>query len=249
MTLFRRRIEIVTRETPHGSEARAAVEDDYHHFRVALTFASGLVTGAQGYSLRIPYTACSQAGDKLAALTGMKLDAVANSVMRATNATLQCTHMLDLAGLAIAAAARGIGKRVYDIEVPRRSGSTTTGRIDCDGVNVLAWKIDGAVITEPPEHAGVNLHEGLARWALSTLSQDRAEAALILRRCLMISRGRERDLDVIAHAIPSGNCYSQQPERAPTALRVVGSTHDYTERGGELCAADRAFLAFALEQA
>ncbi len=245
MTLFRRRIEIVTRSTGAGGEARAAVEDDYHHFRVALTFADGVVTGAQGYSLRIPYTSCSEAGDKLAALTGMKLDAVANSVMRATDATLQCTHMLDLAGLAIAAAARGIGSRVYDVEVPRRTGTTTSGRIDCDGVNVLVWKIDGAVITDPHAHAGVNLHEGLAKWALSTLSQDRAEAALILRRCLMISRGRERDLDAVAHAIPSGNCYSQQPERARMALRIVGSTHDYTERGGELCAADEGFLAFA----
>ena len=244
MTVFRRRVEIATRMIGGSGVARAALEDDYHHFRVDLAFENDVVSHAVGFAVRIPYTACSEAGAMLAALVGMRIDAVANSVTRATDATLQCTHILDLAGLAIAAATRGIASRVYDIEVPRRVGTTTSGRIDCDGVKVLEWHIDGAVITAPEAHAGVNLHQGLARWALSTLSQDLAEAALILRRCLMISRGRERNLDLVAHAIPSGNCYSQQPSRAPTAIRIVGSTHDFTERPTVLCSDDQEFLAF-----
>jgi hypothetical protein len=243
MTLFRRRIEIVSREAT--GEARAVLEDDFHHFRVALTFAGGIVTSAIGTGVRVPYTACPGAGSQLAALVDMPLNSVANSVTRATDASLQCTHMLDLAGLAIAAAARGIGQRRYDIEVPRRVDGETTGRIDCDGVNVLAWRIDASTILAPAEYAGVSLREGLARWALATLTEDQAEAALILRRCLMISRGRERDLDLVAHANPSGNCYAQQPARAPTALRIVGSTHDFSDRAGVLCAGDEDFLAFA----
>jgi hypothetical protein len=243
MTLFRRRIMIASRQST--GEARAVLEDDYHHFRVALTHASGVVTSAIGSGVRVPYTACPGAGTQLAALVGMPLDSVANSVTRATDASLQCTHMLDLAGLAIAAAARTIAARRYDIEVPRRVNGETIGRIDCDGVNVMAWTIDAAAILAPPEYAGVSLREGLARWALSTLTTDQAEAALILRRCLMISRGRERDLDLVAHANPSGNCYAQQPDRAPTALRIVGSTHDYTDRAGVLCAGDEEFMAFA----
>jgi hypothetical protein len=243
MTLFRRRIEIVSRHDT--GDARAVVEDDYHHFRVAWTFAGGVVTSAVGTGVRVPYTACPAAGGQLAALVGMQLDSVANSVTRATDATLQCTHMLDLAGLAIAAAARGIAQRRYDIEVPRRVNGETTGSIACDGVNVLAWMIDATTILAPPEHAGISLHQGLARWALATLTEDQAEAALILRRCLMISRGRERDLDLVIHAVPSGNCYAQQVERAPSALRIVGSTHDYTDRAEVLCAGDEDFLAFS----
>jgi hypothetical protein len=243
MTLFRRRIMIVSRQSI--GEARAVLEDDYHHFRVALTYAGGVVTSALGTGVRVPYTACPKAGGQLAALVGMPLASVANSVTRATDASLQCTHMLDLAGLAIAAAARAIPARRYDIEVPRRVEGETLGRIDCDGVNVMAWTIDAATILAPPEYAGVSLREGLARWALATLTTDQAEAALILRRCLMISRGRERDLDLVAHANPSGNCYAQQPDRARTALRIVGSTHDYTERADVLCAGDEEFLAFS----
>jgi hypothetical protein len=243
MTLFRRRIEIVSRQAT--GEARAVLEDDFHHFRVALTFAGGVVTSAAGTGVRVPYTACSNAGSQLDALVGMPLNSVSNSVTRATDASLQCTHMLDLAGLAIAAAARGIAQRRYDIEVPRRVDGETTGSIDCDGLRVLTWRIDTTTILAPPEHAGISLREGLARWALATLTEDQAEAALVLRRCLMISRGRERDLDLVAHANPSGNCYAQQVERAPTALRIVGSTHDYTDRADTLCAGDEAFLAFA----
>jgi hypothetical protein len=61
----------------------------------------------------------------------------------------------------------------------------------------------------------------------------------------MISRGRERNLDLLEHAEASGRCFAQQPERAVIALRVVGSTWDFTERAGELCAQDRGFVAFA----
>ncbi|MBY0240210.1 MAG: DUF2889 domain-containing protein [Burkholderiaceae bacterium] len=243
MPSFRRTIQITTRLTaPGDGSARAALEDDFHHFRVELAFSGGVVTHAQGSGLRIPYTGCASAGAVLAGLAGMRLDRVANSVTRATDASLQCTHQLDLAGLALAAAARGIAQRRYDIAVPRRIGKHTSGRIDRDGVTVLDWHIDGETIVAPPEHAGISLRDGFARWALTTLQEDVAEAALILRRCLMISRGRERDLDLLPHAESSGRCFAQQPARAATALRVVGSTWDFTERAGELCADDQAFL-------
>lgn len=253
MTSFRRRIQITTRQDggPEGCRqrcsgvARAALEDDFHHFRVELAYADGVVTRAHGTGLRIPYTGCAAAGAALASLVGMKLDSVANTVTRATDASQQCTHQLDLAGLALAAAARGIAERRYDIEVPRRTGGSTSGRIQRNGITVLDWKIEGETIVAPQQHAGVSLREGLARWALATLPEDVAEAALILRRCLMISRGRERDLDLLAHAEPSGRCYAQQPERAVIALRVAGSTWDFTQRAAELCANDQAFLAFS----
>jgi hypothetical protein len=245
MALFRRSIQIATVREGDQGIARAALEDDFHHFRVELAFAGGVVTQARGMGLRIPYTGCAGASAALSALVGMPLDSIANSVTRATDASQQCTHQLDLAGLALACAARGITRRRYDIEVPRRQGKATSGRIDRDGETVLDWRIDGETITGPEQHAGVHLQQGFARWALTTLAEDDAEAALILRRCLMISRGRERDLDLLQHAEPSGRCFAQQPERAVIALRVVGSTWDFSERAGELCAQDQAFLADA----
>ena len=77
-----------------------------------------------------------------------------------------------------------------------------------------------------------------------TLNIDDAEAALILRRCAMISNGRGQPLDAQISAEPWGRCFSQQPDRAPTALRVRGSTWDFTGRVEALCADDQGWIAF-----
>lgn len=245
MSLFRRRIDIVSRSTASGGEARAVLEDDFHHFRVALSYRDGIVTQINGWALRNPYTACPAASGQLASLVGMALDSVANSVTRATDTSLQCTHMLDLAGLAVAAAARGIRSRRYDIEVPRRVDERTRGKLERDGLPVLEWTIDGNTIVAPVAYAGIHLREGMARWALTTLAEDEAEAALVLRRCVNISRGREHDLDLQRTARASGNCYAQQPERAAQAIRIVGSTLDFSQSPAMLCADDQEWLDFS----
>jgi hypothetical protein len=48
------------------------------------------------------------------------------------------------------------------------------------------------------------------------------------------------------HAMPTSACFAQQPERAPTALRQVGSTWDFSDRAAALCADDEAWLRFAV---
>jgi len=77
------------------------------------------------------------------------------------------------------------------------------------------------------------------------LSVDEAEAAIALRRCVMISLGRHKPLDTWVHAVASGHCYAQQPVRAEQALRMVGSTWDFSGRADDLCADDAAWLAGA----
>lgn len=242
MKLFRRRIAIVHAGNGRMGEARAVLEDDFHHFQVWVRYRGGVVFTADGSTLRSPYTACGDAVRQLDTLAGMPLAPVANSVTRSTDARLQCTHMLDLAGLAIAAAARGIRCRAYDIEIPRRTNGCTVARLYRDSTAMLYWEIDGDKIVSPAPYTGIGLREGMARWALATLGEEAAEAALVLRRCVIISQGRERDLDLQSHANSTGNCYAQQPERAPHAKRIVGSTLDFTTRPQALCAADHEFL-------
>ncbi len=242
MDLFRRRIDIVSNGTPEHGETRSVLEDDFHHFRVAVAYRDGIVSNVSGSALRNPYSVCPAAGAELVSLHGMALNPVANSVTRQTNARLQCTHMLDLAGLAVAAAARHIARRTYEVEVPRRNGDATSGLLLRDGVRLLEWQITGETIMAPPAFAGIHLKEGLARWALNNLSEDQAEAALILRRCLIISRGRERNLDLVATASPTGNCFAQQPQRAQLAIRIVGSTLDLRHRHAQLAQDDQRWL-------
>lgn len=241
---FRRRIIIESRIAGARGEARAVLEDDFHHFRVALQHQEGRIARVDGDAPRHPYSACPAAIGELPLLVGTRLDAVASAVTRATDASGQCTHLLDLAGLAIAAAVRGEGRRQYDIDVPDRVDGRTRARLRRDGQLVLWWDVEHDRIVGPDDWAGVSLREGFARRALATGSIDDSEAAIVLRRGAAISIGRKFELDLQVHARETGLCFAQQPARATQALRMVGSTLDFSARETALCASDACWLGF-----
>jgi len=244
MNIFRRSIELRCRQTPQGWEARAALEDDFHHFRVMVRCAAEQVQSVAGETIRHPYSLCPGAAGQLAQLAGMKLDCVAHSVTRVADATQQCTHMLELAGLAIALVARRDERRSYRIAVPRRVQENTVATLARNSVPMLTWHVAQDYITAPAPYAGVPLRAGMARWALQALEPENAEAALVLRRAVVISRGREIDQDARAHAEANSTCFVQQPARAPLARRMVGSTWDFTSTPDALCALDARWLAW-----
>nr|WP_315189759.1 DUF2889 domain-containing protein [uncultured Albidiferax sp.] len=242
--MFRRRIILHSETKGEECHVRAALEDDFHHFRVEVVAVDGRVTRILAESPRRPYSLCSNAIAELDVLLGMELSPVAHAVTRLTDPTQQCTHLFELAGLAIAAAARSIARRQYDVEVPTRIEGRALPTLARDGVPLLAWEVQGTVIQSPAAYAGIDLNRGMARWALSTLPQDEAEAALVLRRCTGISKGRGMNLDHQAHAQPNGHCFSQQPQRASQAIRMVGSTWDFSQTAERLCADDQTWLEF-----
>jgi len=242
--MFRRRIIICSQHAGTQTRVRAALEDDFHHFRVEIASAEGRVTRVDGAAPRQPYTLCGDAVARLDSLLGMPISPTAHEVTRVTDPTEQCTHLFELAGLAIAAAARGTALRLYDVEVPVRQKGRTRPRLSRDGAALLAWEVLGSAIQGPMPYAGVDLYQGMARWALTALSTEEAEAALVLRRATVISLGRGMPLDAQVHAKPNGNCYSQQPRRASEALRVIGSTLDFACTPERLCADDLGWLSF-----
>lgn len=242
MQCFRRRIELANHSAGGAGQVRAVLEDDFHHFRVAVDYRDGRVTAANGQAVRHPFTACPGAAGALDALSGMALDRIAQSVTLHTDATQQCTHMFDLAGLAVAVAARGDTRRLFDIEVPRHVEGRSRATLARDGVPVLDWEVEGSAILGPAPYGGVDMRAGLARWALATLPEQEAEAALVLRRCALIALGRLKDIDKEPHAHLTGRCYAQQPHRAPQAIRIVGSTWDFTEKPEALCIDDHTWL-------
>src|SRR2546423_10980018 len=107
---------------------------------------------------RPPWTACGGEGGMLDGLLGMPLSPDPQQVYRHTNGREQCTHLLDLAGLAAAHAARGIVAREYDAEVPcldpaaRRDAVLRT-----DGHEVLRWTLERNTIVAPATFAGQDL--------------------------------------------------------------------------------------------
>jgi len=242
INMFRRRVEIVSFQQDTFGEVRTALEDDFHHFRVRLRHRDGILYAINGDALRYPYTTCPPAISQLKQLIGMPLNRIAHSVNRQTDAQHQCTHLLDLAGLAIAHAARGVIRRSYDIQVPDRVDERTQPVLQRDGDILLAWDVRGSIIEGPPPYCGVNLREGMARWALTQLHEEDAEAALLLRRCTLISLGRMHNLDTQVHASSTDRCYSQQSVRAAQALRIKGSTWDFSATAAALCMDDQEWL-------
>ncbi len=244
MSLFRRRILIATDPQTAGTRYRAALEDDFHHFRIELVVRDGLIASLHAEAPRHPYSLCPMAADQLQLLVGTAPETSAHAVMRQVNASQQCTHMLELSGLTAAAAARALPQRRYDITVPLRVEGRTQATLDRDGTRLLSWEVQDLVIEGPPPFSGIGLRQGMARWSLSNLSEDMAEAALVLRRCAVISMGKNRPLDAQKHAKLSGDCYAQQPDRAPLALRQVGSTWNFTWQPDQLCRDDLDWIAF-----
>ena len=242
MTVFRRRVDIIAVTGQRPGEVRAALEDDFHHFRVWVRHNGHHVTAIGGEALRYPYSLCPQACSNLEQLVGMELDRIAHSVTRRADASHQCTHLFDLAGLAIAAAARGTRQRRYEITIGERIDNRTRAILIRDSQEELTWDVNGTFIEGPSPYSGINLREGMARWALNSLSEEAAEAALLLRRCTLISMGRAYNLDAQIHASSTARCFSQQPERAELALRMKGSTLDFSHDKASLCAQDQQWL-------
>jgi hypothetical protein len=229
--VFRRRILLRAGD----GRVRAELEDDFHRFAVELRHAGGRVLEARGEAARFPWTACPGATARIEALAGMPLLTRAVELAGHSDARLHCTHLYDLAALALAHAAAGRARREYAVAVPDRVGGVTEATLQRDGAPLLAWRVRGNRVVGPGPLAGLALRgRAFLDWIEAHLDPDAAEAALVLRRALYIAMGRATDLDAVASAahvtpIAGASCHAMQPGIAEGALRVTGSTRDWTD--------------------
>jgi hypothetical protein len=227
--IYRRRIRLATVEP---GVVRAELEDDYHHFRCTLTYADGVVTGCEGEAVRHPWTTCPGAMGLLRSLVGTPLDARSTAILGRVRGNEHCTHLVDLAGLAIAHAYARRDRRDYDITVPDRVGTRCEPVLARDGEVILHWVVDGATIVDPPRFAGIGVTGGFREFVERELDVDTAEAAVVLRRGTMISWGRSMQLDDVAVAAELdmlGSCHTFTAGTAEHAERERGSTLDFTD--------------------
>jgi hypothetical protein len=230
---YRRRIRL---ESTGPDTVEAALEDDFHHFEVTLRHDGVRVVDVDARSVRWPWSTCPAAAGPLRALIGMALSPRCLAVGAHTDPHANCTHMFDLAGLAVAHAALGRSRRQYDAEIPFGSVAGAPTRVELlrDGVPALTWTLQGRGITDPPAYADAPWHGGFFRWADANLSLEEAEAAIVLRRACEIGMGRGMDLDAIERAEELGDfmigvCYSMQPEAIATATRHKGTIRDFSD--------------------
>ena len=239
---YRRRIRIVT--TAPGA-VDAELEDDFHHFGLALTHDGTRVSSVEGRAVRSPWTTCPAAVGPLHAVEGMPLSPRCTAVAGHAEPRANCTHLFDLAGLAVAHAARGTWHREYDVEIPRPVAGRSRVRLWRDRELALDWRlVDGRVVDAPP-YSDVPWGGGFLRWADSALDPETAESAIVLRRACTIGSGRGMDLDRIDRAselekIMAGVCYTMSEQHIHVALRNKGTVRDFAERPDALLSGDDA---------
>jgi hypothetical protein len=221
----------------------AELEDDFHRFRVTLVHAGSRVVSVRGEAFRYPWTECPGATVALRALEGMPLSARPSAAAEHADPRRNCTHLFDLAALAVAHAAAGRERRRYEIEIPDRREGRTRARLARDGAPLLDWELENATIAAPAPFAGQSLRGGgFLCWAERELERDTAEAAVALRRACLISMGRMRDLDAapdasVYLAMAPASCHTFTAGVAERARRMHGTSLEFTHRP-ELLLAD-----------
>jgi hypothetical protein len=225
--------------TISGRARRTVVEleDNFHHFRLALDHDGARVMAISADAVRHPWSLCPMAIRQLDDFVGRPLAPDQSVVAEGIEATQQCTHLMDLAVLAISVAFRQVARRRYDMtamRLPVRGLRATLRRDDGLAIDV---EVDDDRITSPAEYAGVSIKRGFSQWANAGLSYDLAEAMLLLRRTMFIAGGR-RNLDTRRTAADGarnlGACFVMQPARAAQASRMFGSTLEFEGRDGPL---------------
>jgi hypothetical protein len=240
---YRRRIRTVITD---DGVVDAGLEDDFHFFTVTLRHDGEHVTAMEGGARRWPWSTCPDAAGPLRSLEGMPLSRRCLAVGDHGDPRLNCTHMFDLAGLAVAHAARGgpIGtERQYDVQIPYAAqfGGEHDVRVWRDGELVHTWTLDGRDCITPPPFSEVPWRGGFLRWADRTFEPEESEPVIVLRRACDIGIGRGMDLDGYDTAeelapMMRGICYSMQPEQIPVALRNKDSAKDYDSNPDALLA-------------
>jgi len=221
-----------------GDEARvvADMEDDFHRFRVTLAHDGARVTEVRAEAFRTPWSECSGATAVLRGLEGIPLSVRPRAAAAHADPRANCTHLFDLAGLAVAHAATRRARRRYDVEIPDRRAGRTRARLARDGAPLLDWEVEGTDVLSPPPYAGRTLRGGsFLLWAERSLDPETAEAAIALRRACFISVGRARDLDAAHDAgvylsMAPGSCFTMTAGVAERALRNRGATLEFTQR-------------------
>ena len=240
---YRRRIVISTVAPGH---VVADLEDDFHHFVVALRHDGSRVETVECESRRWPWSTCPGAAESLRALAGMPLASRFTAAAKWTDPKQNCTHQFDAACHAITHAAHRRAQRRYDVEVPMRepSSGATRVRLWVDGAPRLAWSLTWGGLVEPePPFDAAPWKGGFMRWADATLPPEEAECAITLRRAADIGMGRGMDLDGVprADALPpsmTGVCFTMQPGVMEHAVRHVGSIRDFSAEPERFGSAD-----------
>jgi hypothetical protein len=222
----RRKIMLVNR----GRQVCVHLVDVLHHLNCYLEHDGSSITAISGEMLRYPTGMCKGAPDALARFVGTPLAAAEGGLRHVGIGAEQCTHLKDMALLAMRHVRRDERVRIYDamIEDERQAGQGAWGEVSCNDRLVLRWRIAEGMIVAPSQFSGRPLLRGMFDWAASQLSPDELEAAGVLAKTLFVSSARRwmadslRDVPLGEVPIMKNACFAAMPERVGAA-RYLGA--------------------------
>ncbi|WP_178114698.1 DUF2889 domain-containing protein [Pseudomonas saliphila] len=229
---FRRVIFEVT-----ATECQVAMEDEHHYFLINVGHDGERITSVDSTSRRTPWTICPQAAAKLQEFVGQPLRQRIAVNLADIDGKQQCTHQYDLLMVALSQARRP-GRREYIAKVIGAMHEHRRAELWLDGEKLLDWRLRGTLIDSTDQLDQKDLRNILP-WAEDTLDDQTLEALYVQRRAVMVATSKGFDLDQIRDAgqvlkARSGACFVFQPERAASAVRVIGSTRDDVHQAGDL---------------
>ena len=221
------------------------LEDEYHHFGITLTHDGARVTDVRVAAPRHPWSTCADAGVPLRALIGQPLVSRCSDIGSLIDMRRQCTHVFDLAGLALAHARGRRAHRRYhgtvrplaDV-VPGASQDRLRATLYRDGMEVLWWDLHEDLITAPAPYAGRSINRGFREW-LETREEAEAEDASVLRRVAFVAKGRKISIEHMRVADDLGQpplCHSFQPEYRKIAFRITDNRRRFDASEAQMLA-------------
>ncbi|SDA16402.1 Protein of unknown function [Sphingomonas sp. NFR15] len=205
-------------------QVTAYLTDTFHEMRCTVNHDGEIITAISGETIRIPTSACPGAVGQLRMFVGLPIATPTREFYRGTLAARHCTHLLDLAVIAVRQCGRPYGTTRYDAEVPDETSGETTMEIRRNGEQVHRWLVRDGRIAAPAALRGRTLERGFAAWASEIFDADDFEAATILARTWLIAIGRRYRVADAAGQPASmnpqmfGRCYAYSMPNITTAV-------------------------------
>lgn len=221
--------------------AVARLGDHNHAMQCLIRHDTRVVTSVEPLFRRVTLNHCAGAAVPVQEIIGMPIGIGTADFFAGGRARRNCTHMLDLAWLALRHACRPHGERLYDIFIPDAPDGRMTGELRRDGKLVLRWDVERGRIVAPATFAGQSLAGGFTGWVLgqSGLEDDDLEAALVLHKGFFMVGSRQFHLPPgpvpqADRAFLAGVCHGYAAERIDQARRVDNMFTDFTDRPDDL---------------
>ena len=229
--IFRRRIHL----RADDNAVAVKLEDGNHGFRIVLRHDGEQVSGIDVDAVRHPFNTCPEAAVPLQRIVGQRLDISAQTLRDRLVPGENCTHMFDMAALALSHA-RGNGSALeYDMAVEDEvDGRASRVEISRDGRSVHAWQVRAHHIVAPATLAGLPMMRGFHAWASRQFAGAELEAAIALQRAYFVAQSRRFSFDPpeanpgIGDGMPQGSCYSYNHGAVERALRSTNTVRDFT---------------------